>query len=176
MDVDMFLDGYARWEVGSPHHPVILHKMFQYTTEQGQKVAEQLVCQGHQHSLLKLDLQADVSAIQLVGPQTSNEEFRTLYYEVYKLRRLPGSPPWGLEWMEELATEIVSSLKDCLGQQEDRPLWGIEEPGLADVQPPRSKTSRRGRRDTPTEKDLAEAGEAHQRALATATTLEEKIE
>ena len=35
MDVDMFLDGYAGWEVGSPHHPTILHKMFQYATEQG---------------------------------------------------------------------------------------------------------------------------------------------
>ena len=28
MDVDMFLDRYFRWEVGSPHHSVILHEMF----------------------------------------------------------------------------------------------------------------------------------------------------
>ena len=40
MDVDMFLDGYIRWEVGSPHHSVILHEMFLYTTEQEQKEAE----------------------------------------------------------------------------------------------------------------------------------------
>ena len=33
MDVDMFLDGYAGWKMGSPHHPVILHKMFQYAVE-----------------------------------------------------------------------------------------------------------------------------------------------
>ena len=64
----------------------------------------------------------DVSAVKLVGPQTSKEEFRALYYEVYKLRRLPGSPPWGLEWMEELATEIVSSLKDHLGWKGGEPL------------------------------------------------------
>ena len=40
MDVEMFLDGYAGWEVGSPHCPVILHKMFQYAMEQGGKEAE----------------------------------------------------------------------------------------------------------------------------------------
>ena len=81
-----------------------------------------MVCQGCIHSLPKLDPKADVSAIQLVGPQTSKEEFRALYYEVYKLRRLPGSPLWGLEQMEELATEIVSSLKDHLGQKGGKPL------------------------------------------------------
>ena len=35
---------------------------------------------------------------------------------------------------------------------------------------------RRGRRDTSIERDLAKAREAHQRALATVATLEEKIE
>ena len=33
--------------------------------------------------------------------------------------------------MEKLATEIVSSMKDCLGQKEGKPLQGLEEPGLA---------------------------------------------
>ena len=55
-----------------------------------------MVHQGHQHSLPKLDLQADISTVQLVEPETSKEDFRALYYEVYKLRRLPGSPLWGL--------------------------------------------------------------------------------
>ena len=45
-----------------------------------------------QHGLLKLDPKADVSAIWLVGPQTCREEFKSLYYEVYKLQRLLGSP------------------------------------------------------------------------------------
>ena len=96
MDIDMFLDGYAGWEVGSPHHPIILHKILQHAAKQGQKEAECTICWGHQYSLPKLDPQVDVSAIQLVGPQTNEEDFRTLYYEVYKLRRLPGSPLWGL--------------------------------------------------------------------------------
>ena len=57
MDVDMFLDGYAGWEVGSPHCPIILHEMFQYTMEQGQKEVEKMVHWGCQHSLPKLDPQ-----------------------------------------------------------------------------------------------------------------------
>ena len=78
--------------------------------------------------------------------------------------------------MEELATEILSSIKDHMGQKEGKSLQGIEEPGLADIWPPRSKTPRRGRRDTSAERDLAKAREAHWRALATVATLEEEIE
>ena len=78
--------------------------------------------------------------------------------------------------MKKLADEIVSSLKDCLGWKEGKPLQGLVEPGLADIQPPMSKTPRRRRRDTSTERDLAEAREAHWRALATTATLEEKID
>ena len=47
MDVDMFLDRYAGWEVGSPHCPVILHERFQYTADQGQKEVEWMICWGH---------------------------------------------------------------------------------------------------------------------------------
>ena len=135
-----------------------------------------MICHGCQHGLPRLDPKADVSTVQLVGPQTSKEEFRALYYEVYKLRRLLASPLWELEWMEELATEIVSSLKDQLQQKGGEPLQGMEEPGPADIWPPRSKTPRRGRRDTSAERGLAKVREAHWRALATVGTLEEEIE
>ena len=92
MDMEMFLEGYNGWEVDSPHCPIILHKMFQHVTEEGQNEAECMICWGCQHGLPKLDPKVDASAIQLVRPQTSREDFRALYYEVYKLQRLPGSP------------------------------------------------------------------------------------
>ena len=150
--------------------------MFQYATEQGQKEAEWMICWGHQHGLPRLDPKEDVSAVQLVGPQTSKEDFRTLYYEVYKLRRLPGSPLLELEWIEELAAKIVSSLKDHLGWKGGEPLQRMEEPGPADIWPPRSKTPKRWRRDTSTERGLTKVREALQKALATAAALEEEIE
>ena len=40
MDIDMFLDGYIRWEVGSPLQSIILHEMFLLATKQGQKEVE----------------------------------------------------------------------------------------------------------------------------------------
>ena len=43
MNVEMFLDGHAGWKVGSPHHPVILHEMFQHAMEQGQKEVECMI-------------------------------------------------------------------------------------------------------------------------------------
>ena len=78
--------------------------------------------------------------------------------------------------MEELTAKLVSSLKDCLRWKEGKPLWGLEEPGLADVHPPRSKTPRKGRRGTSTERDLAKVREAHWRAPLTVAALEDKIE
>ena len=65
--VEMFLDEYPLWEVGGLHHPIILQGMFVHGSELGQKEAERLICQGCWHGLLKLDPEAYVPAIQLVG-------------------------------------------------------------------------------------------------------------
>ena len=53
MDVELFLEGQARWEVDSPHHLIILHNMFQHASEEGQKEAEHMIWQGHQYGLPK---------------------------------------------------------------------------------------------------------------------------
>ena len=75
-----------------------------------------MVCQGHQQGLPKLDPEADLSAIQLVGPKTTKEEILSLYPEVYKQQRLPGSLP-----REEVLTEeVVSTFEGCQGQKEER--------------------------------------------------------
>ena len=172
MHVELFLEGQAGWEEDSPHCLMMLHEMFQHTSEQGQKEAECIVCQGHQHGLLKLDPEADISAIQLVGPQTSRKEIEFIYYKAYKLQRLLGSPPRE----PELIAEVVSSLEDCQGWERSELLQTMRKPKLTDIQPPRSRTSRRGRRDASVERSLTEAREAHQKALAMVATLEEEIE
>ena len=111
MDMELFLEGQAKWEADSPHCLVILHEMFRHASEQGQKEAEHMVCRGCQHELPKLDPEADIPTIQLVGPQMKKKEIESLYYKVYKLQRLPGSPPRE----PELVAEVVSSLEDCQG-------------------------------------------------------------
>ena len=80
-----------------------------------------MVHQGCWHGLPHLDLQADASEVQSVGPHTSREEIRDLYYQVYKLRRLHGCPSCGPEWAGELMKDVVFSLKNCLRWKEDEP-------------------------------------------------------
>ena len=46
MDVEIFLEGHAGWEVDSPHCPIILHEMFQHAMEQGEKETEHMICWG----------------------------------------------------------------------------------------------------------------------------------
>ena len=151
---------------------MMLYEMFQQTADQGQKEAEQMICRGCQQELPKLDPKADISAIQLVGPQTTKEEIQSLYLEVYKQQRLPGSPLRELELMEE----VVSSFEDCQGWKEKEASGTIVRPQLTDVQSPRSRTPGRGRREASVERSLAKVREAHQKALAMAATLEEEIE
>ena len=95
---------------------VIIHEMFQHAAAKGQKEAEWIVCQGCWQNLPQLNPEAGIPTVQLVGPETSEEELQELYLEVYKLHRLPGSPP------EEpaLLEEVLSSLKDHQGWKGER--------------------------------------------------------
>ena len=172
MDVELFLEGQARWEQASPHHLMMLHEMFQHALEQGQKEVEQMVCWGHWQGLPKLDPEVDISTIQLVGPQTSRKVIKSLYYEVYKLWRLPGSPPRD----SELVAEVVSSLEVHQGWEGSKMPQTMRKPKLTDVRPPRSRTPRRGRRDASVERSLTKVRGAHQKALAMVAPLEEEIE
>ena len=131
-----------------------------------------MVHQCCRQELPKLDPEMDISAIQLVGPQTTKEEIQSLYLEVYKQRRLLGSPPGELELMEE----VVSSFEDCQGQKEKEASGMTVRPQLTDVQLPRSRTPWRGRKEASVERSLAKVREAHQKALAMAAALEEEIE
>ena len=45
--VDLFLEAQRQWAKDSSHCLIILHKMFLHVESQGQKEAEQVVCQGY---------------------------------------------------------------------------------------------------------------------------------
>ena len=44
MDVELFLEGQAKWEADSPHHLMMLYEMFRHASDKEQKEAEQTVC------------------------------------------------------------------------------------------------------------------------------------
>ena len=77
-----------------------------------------MICQGCWQSLPKLNQDlVDVPPMQLVGYRTSHEEIRKLFHKVHLLRRPPGLPPDGPEWMRKVTNVILSSLRSHFGQR-----------------------------------------------------------
>ena len=170
MDMKLFLEGQTKWEDDSPHRLVMLYEMFKHATDQGQKEVERTVSKGCWQGLPKLDQEVDLSAIQLVSPKTTKEEILSLYLEVYKQQRLPGSLPGELE----LTKEVVSTFEGHQRWKEERTPGVTMRPQSINAQPSKSRVP--GKRETSIEKSLAPIREAHQKALATAAALEGEIE
>ena len=135
---ELFLEDQAQWEEDSPHHLAIMHEMFQHAAAEGQKEAEWIVCQGHWQMLPQLNSEVGIPTIQLVGPETS-KELQELYLEVYKLHKLPGSPPG----KPALLKEVLSSLEDHQGQEGERASAATVRPHLEDPHPSRGGDPRK---------------------------------
>ena len=172
MDVELFLESEAQWEEDSPHRVAIMHEMFWHAAAKGRKEAEWIVCGGHRLNLPQLNVEVGIPTVQLVGPDTSKEELQELYLEVYKLHRLPGSPPGE----PALLNEVLSSLKDHQWQRVERASAAMARPHPEGPHSSRSGIPQKGKRDSSVERSLATICEAHQKALAAAATLVEEIE
>ena len=112
LDTELFPNEHAWWDVRGSHCLFILQRMLVHAAESRQKEAERLICHSHGHGLPRLDPEADVPAVQLVGYQTSREEIGYLFHQVYMLKRLPGPPLCRPKWAWEVTRDILSSLKD----------------------------------------------------------------
>ena len=117
IDTELFLDKYPRWELGAPHQSIIPHEMFLHAVDSGQKEVERLIHQGCRGSMWRPDIEADQTAMELVGYQTSHKEIQDIYHSVYLLRRSPGLPPCGSQQRRELICNILSSLRSWLHRQ-----------------------------------------------------------
>ena len=146
--------------------------MFQHVATKGQKEAEWIICQGHQQNLPQLNPEVGVPTIQLVGPGPSKEELLQLYLEVYKLHRLPGSPPGE----PVILQEVLSSLPDHQGCEEEKALATMARPHPEVPHSSRSSIPHKEKKDNSMERSLAMVCEAHQKALAMVATLEKEIE
>ena len=65
----------------------------------------------------QLNPEVGIPAIELVGLGTSREELLEIYLEVYKLHRLPESPPGE----PVIAQEVLAAVPDCLQRREEAP-------------------------------------------------------
>ena len=104
-------EAQKQWAKDSPHCLVILHEMFLHATSEGWKEAERVVCWGCQQHMPQLDPEVGIPAVQLVHLETDREQLLKLYLEVYKLHRLPGSPPGEPAILEEIFSPSLSSTR-----------------------------------------------------------------
>ena len=118
-----------------------------------------------------LNPEAGAPPIQLVKPETTKEELPEIYLEVYKLHRLPGSPPGEPAILEE----IMASIQDHPQSEEDKTHEAAAWPLPGGSQSSRSSAPHWERRDDSIDKSLATICRAHEKALAAVATLEEEI-
>ena len=118
----------------------------------------------------QLDPEVGIPAIELVGPDTSREELLEIYLKVYKLHQLPGSPPVEPAILEE----VLAAVPDWLQRRDEAPQAQVQ-PSPGDSNPSRSRKPYQ-EQESSVDRSLTRMHKAHQRALSTATTLEEEIE
>ena len=170
LDVDLFLEAQEQWAKDSPHRLVTFCEMFLHTESEGWKEAKQIVCQGCWWYMPQLDPEAGIPAIQLVHPEIGREELLDLYLEVYKLHRLPSSPPGELAILREVSSALPGHSLDEKGSPDTQ-----RHPNPEDFHPPQSRPPRQ-ERESLLDRSLARVHEVHQKALSTAATLEEETE
>ena len=117
VDLELFLNEYPWWGLGTPHWSVVLHKIFLHTAGWGQKEVECMFHWGHRGSVPEPDPRADQSAMELVGYQMSWKEMRDIYHSMYLLRRSPGSPSCGKWQRRRTIQDILSFLTNWLQRQ-----------------------------------------------------------
>ena len=118
----------------------------------------------------QLNPEADISAAQMVWPETSREELLDIYLEVYKLHRLPSSPPGEPAILEEVSA-IVSGYSQ---EKEEAP--NAERQHSHEGSHPSQMQRPRQRGETSVDRCLEKVWEAHQKALLATAALEEEIE
>ena len=111
VELELFLDEYPRWGLGTPHWSVILHEMFLHAEVWGQKEVEHMCHWGCQNSIREPNSEVDQSAMGLVKFWMSQKEIREVYHSVYLLNRLWGFPSCGKTRRRRAIQDILSSLE-----------------------------------------------------------------
>ena len=120
----------------------------------------------------QLNLEVDIPTVQLVGLETTKEGLLEIYLEVYKLHRLPRSPPGE----PAVLKEVMASLPDSPRCKEEKAHMATVQPHPGSSHFSRGGTPHGKRNNDSVERSLAMVCKAHQKALAVVTTLEEEIE
>ena len=118
---------------------------------------------------LNLTPEASIPAVQLVHLEIDREQPLELYLEVYKLHRLPGSPPGKPAILEEILSILPHPPPEEKGTPNIQKLVSPEG-----FHSPWNRLSLWEWEDS-IDRSLARVHEAHWKALSTVATLEEEI-
>ena len=88
--------------------------MFLHGAATGQSEHDCTICWGQREPLPKWDLGVEPTAMELIHPDSTQEDIKDLYWDMYQLWRLPRRG-----WCKEgtngcLCKEILDSIKECL--------------------------------------------------------------
>ena len=114
LDADAYLEEQWCWTPGGLHHEYLYQQMFSHAATTGQSVYDHAIHWGEREPLPKQDLGVEPTAMELICPDSIQEEIGDLYWDVYQLQRLPRRGWWEEATKEWLHQNILDSLKECL--------------------------------------------------------------
>ena len=114
LDAKLFLDEISKWKPVGLNHLFLFQKMFAHMKAIELKVYHCGNHRSHWQPLLERDLWAKVSAMEMLTPETTQDEVMALYQEVYQLKRNPGEVPCLEDTAKEIQIEISDMLRECL--------------------------------------------------------------
>ena len=88
--------------------------MFSHAAMTGQSKYDHAICWGWREPSPEGDLGAEPTAMELVCPDSTQDDIGDLYQDVYQFWRLPRRGQWEEATMECLHQDVLDSLKECL--------------------------------------------------------------
>ena len=185
LETEVYLEEQKWWLPGRLHHEYLCHQMFVPVVTMGQKECDWAIHCGWREQSSPWSLHRKATAMESINPNLTCEEIQGLYQEVYQLQRLPGGSHCEGTMEEWLWEEILASITECLWlgmPLENEGEHPSSTPPQRDSQTEyhnsihRTHKSLAARKWGQDDEMLAFSRDAHCKALAAATLLEERIE
>ena len=114
LDANAYLEEQWQWVPGRLHHEYLCQQMFLHATATGWIEHDHAIHQGLERIVTQNETWGwNLPPWNSFTP-TPQEEIEDLYWDVYKLQRLPGRGQHEEATVEYLCKEILDSIKECL--------------------------------------------------------------
>ena len=142
LDANAYLEEYWWWVLSRPHQEFLHHQMFLHATATGRSECDHAICWDRRTLSVVWDLRVECTAMELISPDSPQEEIAELYQDVYPLQQLPRGSHCEEGMEEHLCQEVLDSNKECLWHKRPSTLPEAEQKWrLADVHRPDPRLS-----------------------------------